>query len=221
MKKCLLAIVAMAFATIGLAQDKPTAIEKKDLPDSAVCAVCSTLGSMMTAAKPIAGVMYHGKAYYFHDKGMLATFMKDPDAYSDPVIPRAMPAFDLKDMSGQEYKAEAFKGKVVVVDFWATWCIPCRQTKIQLEEIYEKHKGDGLIFLSVDTDQQKKPLDKFLKENPFSNPVLFDNKKTYAAWHVTAIPAVFLVKDGQIIAQWTGAKDAEAYSEAIEKALGK
>ena len=219
--KQILLISALLLASACFGQDKPVPIPAKDLPDSAVCAVCSTLGTMMTPAKPYAGVMYHGKAYYVHDKGMLATFMKDPDSYSDPVLPRPMPTFALKDTTGKDYTADDFKGKVVVVDFWATWCIPCRQTKTELEDIYAKHKDNGLMFLSVDTDQQKKPLDKFLKDSPFSNPVLFDSKKTYAAWHVTAIPAVFLVKDGQIIDQWVGAKDAATYSDAVAKALGK
>lgn len=219
MKQILLAFLFASLSGLVMAQDKPTPIPAKDLPDSAVCAVCSTLGSMMEPAKPVAGVMYHGKAYYFHDKAMLGTFMKDPDSYSDPVLPRPMPAFDLKDMTGQEYKAEDFKGKVVLVDFWATWCVPCRQTKTDLEDIYAKHKADGLVLLSVDTDQQKKPLDKFLKNNAFSNPVLYDNKRTFAAWHVTTIPAVFLVKDGQVIGQWTGARDAATYGDAVEKAL--
>lgn len=219
MKSIIILSAMAALAAIAAAQDKPAAIASKDLPASAVCAVCSTLGSMMTPAKPVAGVLYHGKPYYFHDKGMLATFMKDPDAYSDPVLPRPMPAFDLKDTTGQEFSAKDFKGKVVLLDFWATWCIPCRQTKTELEDLYAKHKADGLQLLSVDTDQQKKPLDKFLKENSFSNPVLFDNRKTYAAWHVSAIPAVFLIKDGQVIAQWAGAQDAPIYGDAVEKAL--
>jgi thiol-disulfide isomerase/thioredoxin len=219
MKRILLSTLIAALAAINFGQDKPQAIAKKDLPDSAVCAVCSTLGSMMTAAKPNAGVMYRGKAYYFHDKGMFAMYMKDPDAFSDPVLPRPMPTFLLKDTAGKEYSADDFKGKVVLVDFWATWCIPCRKTKTDLEGIYDQHKADGVQLLSVDTDEQKKILDKFLKENAFSNPVLFDNKKTYAAWHVTAIPAVFLVKDGHVIAQWAGAMDAKVYGDAVEAAL--
>lgn len=220
MKNAALAF-CLLFAGLAGAQDKPQPIAKKDLPDSAVCAVCSTLGSMMTPAKPIAGVMYKGKPYYFHDKSMLAMFMKDPESYVPPVFPRAMPAFDLKDTSGASYNADAFKGKVVLVDFWATWCVPCRAVKDSLEEIYAKHKADGLLFLSVDTDETKKPLDKFLKQNAFSNPVLYDNKRTYAAWHVTSIPAVFLVKDGQIISQWVGAVDKAVFEDAVEKALAK
>ncbi|HRK21222.1 MAG TPA: redoxin domain-containing protein [Fimbriimonadaceae bacterium] len=211
---------SLALAAVAMAQDKPERIADKDLPPSAVCAVCVTLGSIMTPAQPVAGVRYHGKRYFFHSKGMLDQFMKDPDAYSDPVLPRPMPKFDLTS-DGTRYDAGWFKGNTVLVDFWATWCEPCRRMFPVIDDLYRTYRPHGLEVLSVSEDQKKVDFDKFVKATPFPNPVLFDSNKAFAAWHVTTIPAYFLVKDGHILAQWVGVTAKDVLQKQIEAALGK
>lgn len=218
--KAILFSAILAFAITAMAQDKPERILDKDLPPSAVCAVCVTLGSMMTPAKPIAGVRYHGKRYFFHSKGMLDQFMKDPDAYSDPVLPRPMSKLDLTS-SGVRYDATWFKGKVVLVDFWATWCEPCRRMFPVLGDLYKTYHAQGLEVLSLNEDQKRADYEKFIKESPFPNPAVFDSNKAFSSWHVTTIPAYFLLKDGQVIAQWVGVTDKNVLTKEIERALAR
>ncbi len=209
----------IALSAMASAQDKPERIPDADLPPSAVCAVCITLGTMMTPDKPVAGVRYHGKRYFFHSKGMFDQFMKDPDAYSDPVLPRSMSKLDLKDSGGTRYNAEWFKGKTVLVDFWATWCEPCRRMFPVLGDLYKSYHPNGLEILSISEDDKKDKFEKFMKTNPFSNPAVLDTNRASLAWHVTTIPAYFLVKDGQIVAQWVGVTDKDAFKKEIEKVL--
>lgn len=219
MKKTMIGIVLL-LAGSCLGQDKPEPIPTKDLPPSAVCAYCVTLGTMMTPAKPTHGVRFRGKRYFFHDKFMYDAFMKDPEAYADPVLPRDMPNFDLKTSKGVKIDKEFFKGKVVLVDFWATWCEPCKKMFPTLDAIYDAYKGQGLEMLSVSADLKRKDYDKFIQEKPFGHPVLFDDKKMFSAWHVVTIPALFLVKDGQIVAQWVGYRDRKPIEDEVKKALG-
>jgi thiol-disulfide isomerase/thioredoxin len=221
MIKTLLPAAAMLAATMALGQEKPEPIATKDLPPTAVCAYCVALGTMMTPAKPTHGVRYHGKRYFFHSKEMYDTFMKDPEAYADPVLPRPMPSMNLRSAEGTKFDESYFRGKTVLVDFWATWCEPCRRMMPALEELHATYKGDGLQMLSISEDQKRPDYEKFVKEKPFDHPDAFDDKKAFAAWHVVTIPAFFLVKDGKIVGQWIGITDRGVLEEAIKKALEK
>lgn len=213
-------MLALALGASALAQDKPEPIPAADLPPSAVCAYCVALGTMMTPAKPTHGVRFRGKRYFFHDKTMFDAFMKDPDAYADPVLPRTMPKFDLKSLGGAKIDGNWFKGKTVLVDFWATWCEPCKRMFPSLDAIYDAHKGQGLQMVSVSEDQKRKDYDRYIAAKPFGHPVAFDDQKAFSAWHVITIPALFLVKDGQVIAQWVGYTERSVIEAEVVKALG-
>lgn len=216
MKNLILAVCA--FAAVQLAQDAPTDIAKKDLPKLATCVVCKDEHGQ---EKPAAGVMYKGKAYYFCNTAEVKGFKADPESFVPPVLPRPAPEFSIADTSGKVWNAEAMKGKLVLIDYWATWCGPCKAMFPTFDKVHAKYKDRGFELLSVSVDQKAPDLEKFLKGHKFPNPVLHDTTQTFSRWGVKAIPATFLVKDGQIVAQWTGKVTEKQLSEAIEANLPK
>ncbi|MEA2553703.1 MAG: hypothetical protein QOJ65_1879 [Fimbriimonadaceae bacterium] len=220
MKK-LLAIVSLAVLALGaFAQDKPVDIPKKDLPVEAECRVCAANGSPMGLETPAAGVMYKGAAYYFCNGKEVGVFKKNPDLYVPMVLPMPLPDLLLTDTAGKIWDAEAFKGKLVLIDYWATWCKPCHELKPKLDTLRTAYKDKGFELLSVNTDQKKSAFEKFMAKNPWGNPSARDEKGTWEKLKVIGIPALFLVKDGQVVAQFRGAIDIAAVEQAVKANLG-
>lgn len=215
MKKALI-LVAVAVAAFAVAQERPEQIDKKDLPKTAVATFCGTEGKT-ELERPNVGYRYKGKSYYFCDQPATKAFLKDPEGFLPLPLPRPMAKFDLKDLAGKTWTAEAFKDKVVLIDFWATWCGPCKQVKPIIAEQASKHKE--LVVLSVSIDEKRADLEKFLAKEKFVGPVLHDTAQVWAAWRVKAIPMLFLVKNGQVIAQWTGVPDKKELAAAVESAV--
>jgi thiol-disulfide isomerase/thioredoxin len=207
----------IAVSALAVAQDKPADIAKKDLPKLAKCLMCTDEGD----EKPAGGVMYKGKAHYFCNANEIKAFKKDPEAYIPAVLPRELPAFELKDEAGKVWNAEAMKGKLVLIDFWATSCKPCIAMFPTVHKLREKNASKGFEVLSVSIDQSRPELDKFLKKHSFPNPVLHDTAKTWNAFSIKSIPAMYLVKDGKIVAQWIGKTSEKELAAAIEANLPK
>jgi thiol-disulfide isomerase/thioredoxin len=217
MNKLLLTVALACLSLAVFAQDTPQDIAKKDLPKLAKCFICTDDGD----EKPAGGVMYKGKAYYFCNANEIKAFKKDPEAYIPAVVPREMPAFELKDETGKLWNADAMKGKLVLIDFWATWCKPCIAMFPMVHKLREKNASKGFEVLSVSIDESRPELDKFLKKHSFSNPVLHDTAKTWNAFSIKLIPAMYLVRDGKIVAQWIGKTSEKELAAAIEANLPK
>ncbi|HAB18328.1 MAG TPA: TlpA disulfide reductase family protein [Verrucomicrobiota bacterium] len=116
------------------------------------------------------------------------------------------------------------KGKVVLVDFWASWCPPCRHSFPALQEIYAKYKDQGLVVLGISIDESKADMDGFLKKMKVEFPIVRDAKGTLAEkLDISGIPASFLLdRSGKLIAVHEGFGGDETkrqYIKEIEKAL--
>lgn len=138
------------------------------------------------------------------------------------MVGQAVPALKFKDLSGQEVSFAALKGKVVVVDFWATWCGPCLQEIPGYIEMQKKYGPEGLVIVGISLDK-KKPAEvkKFAEARGMNYPVVmggFDTMDAFGGFDV--IPTTFLIgRDGRILHQKSGAMAHEEYEALVKKAL--
>ena len=142
---------------------------------------------------------------------------------SEPVEPRAedaAPDFQLQNLDGQDVSLSDFRGKPVLLNFWATWCGPCRGEMPYLEQIYQEWSNNGLILLTINIGESSSQIGDFMREYNLSMPVLLDIRKTIAEeYNITAIPTTFFIdKDGIIQEKIIGAFPDK---ESIERHLSK
>jgi thiol-disulfide isomerase/thioredoxin len=124
----------------------------------------------------------------------------DPNAgIADPMD------FTLAGVGGDKLSLATLKGKVVVLDFWATWCVPCRQEHPLLEQVRAKFAGNGdVVFLSIDTDEDRSAVPKFLQAAGWSDRVYFEDGLSRAL-NVMSIPSTIVVgRDGNVFSRMTG-----------------
>ena len=104
------------------------------------------------------------------------------------------PDFTLKSASGENLRLSEMRGDVVMINFWASWCGPCRQEMPILSELHDKYKAMGFTVLGVNVEENSSEARKLLKEMPVSFPVLFDNDSTVSKqYDVVAMPSTVLV----------------------------
>lgn len=214
-----LAAATMLFA--GL-QDTPVEIPKQELPKTAVCLVCSGNGEEHGEEKPAGGVRYKGKEYYFCNSAEILAFKKDPEAYLPPVLPRPAPKLSATTLDGKTISLEDYKGKVVLLDFWATWCEPCVKAMPHLDKLQKQYGEKSFTVLGVSIDEDTKKVGPFAEKKKLSYPLVLDSAEapTWHAYRVTAIPALFLIdRNGQIIAQWRGSPKDEEIAAAVKAAV--
>ena len=104
------------------------------------------------------------------------------------------PNFTLKSRSGKNIKLSELRGQVVMLNFWASWCGPCRKEMPLLEKIYKKYKRLGFTLLGVNVEENSAAAKKYLKEVKVSFPILFDTtNKTSKLYDVSAMPTTILI----------------------------
>lgn len=110
------------------------------------------------------------------------------------------PDFTLKGRTGENLRLAEQVGQVIFVNFWASWCGPCRQEMPELERLHQKYAPLGFKVLAINLDEQSQPAEKFLDKLTISFPVLFDpENKVSRAYGVAAMPTSFLIdRDGRL-----------------------
>jgi thiol-disulfide isomerase/thioredoxin len=141
-------------------------------------------------------------------------------AVGKPPAPGTKVDFQLPSVDGRKLGPQSFPGQVVVVDFWATWCMPCRLQAQILEPIYRDYKGRGVQFLAANVGEAPEEVRKFLKEKPFPYPVLLDaDQATASKLGVFALPTLLVVdKKGKVSYLQSGIADGDTLRQLIKKA---
>jgi thiol-disulfide isomerase/thioredoxin len=131
------------------------------------------------------------------------------------------PALKLSDASGRELDLARYRGKTVVVNFWATWCEPCREEMPSLDRLRARLGEKGLEVLAVNVGEAPERVARFTREVPVTFPIVFDREGASArAWKVRGYPTSFVVgPDGRIRYYYVGELDWAAADvvQVIEK----
>jgi peroxiredoxin len=131
------------------------------------------------------------------------------------------PQFTLNARGGKAINLAQYKGQVVMINFWATWCGPCRQEMPLLETIYKKYNKMGFTLLGVNVEPDSKPAEDWLKATPVSFPILFDTKSEVSKmYEVSGMPSTVIVdRKGNVRVIHHGYKpgDENEYQDNIRK----
>ncbi|MBI4536397.1 MAG: TlpA family protein disulfide reductase [candidate division NC10 bacterium] len=125
-------------------------------------------------------------------------------------------------LDGNTIRLGDFRGKVVFLNFWATWCIPCREEMPAMERLHQEFKGQGLVVLAVNYQENPSTVRAFIRELKLTFPVVLDpNGDAATKYLVRGLPATFLIDRNQVIAgraigarEWDS-KDGRAYIRAL------
>ena len=150
------------------------------------------------------------------DNPQLAEAMSKLQAADDA---RQRADFTLTDLQGKEWHLKDLQGKVVLVNFWATWCPPCRKEMPDLEALYEKYKNQGLLILAI-SDEEAAKVGPFIAERKISYPVMLDpGRKVNGLFQVEGIPKSFVyARDGKMVAQSIDMRTRSQFQEMLAEA---
>ena len=148
--------------------------------------------------------------------GFLAAIkeMADKKTIRDALVGVPFPDFNEKDLEGKDLSVAKYKGKVVLLDFWATWCPPCVMAVPEIQKVYNKYHDNGFEVVGISLDVDKGDLEKFVKQRKMLWPQVFagnrfDNKLAIK-YGVAFAPTTFLVgRDGKVIKQLMGTGDLD------------
>jgi thiol-disulfide isomerase/thioredoxin len=187
--------------------------------DRAVCAVCGPReGAGFEPVKATA--TYKGKTLYFCSLKCKVDFLKDPDQFLVTDEGKVAPGFTLATFGGDRMSLSELRGKVVLLDFWATYCAPCIAALPELQSLHSTYAGRGLAVVGVTVDDRPALVKKATGDAKVTYPVLRSTAEVWNAYKVVALPALVLVgRDGRIVKRFGGEADRQAMLAAIERAL--
>ena len=221
---CAGAIPAMTGrGTAMAAANSPSAASKVAAKPEAVCVVCRVKEgkSEPEAVKTLR--TYRGREYALCSAACTRAFDADPEAFIEPVLPRPAPEFSVRDLDGGVIGLATLRGKTTLLDFWATWCLPCVRNAPELDRLHRGWGARGFQVLGVSIDEGgAKKVRSFASRHPVSYPLAVDSEKPSAwqSFRVKAVPAAFLLDaQGRIVRQWLGSVDPKEVEQALASLL--
>lgn len=127
--------------------------------------------------------------------------------------------FKLKDLNGKEVSLSDFKGKKVFLNFWATWCPPCKAEMPEMEKLYQETKDSDLVILAVNLAEDRNTVQNFISKNNYNFSVLLDSENAAAVqYKIVSIPtSYFIDEEGNIVATHVGSMTIEDMKGYIDK----
>jgi peroxiredoxin len=132
------------------------------------------------------------------------------------------PEWELKDLDGKAVRSSDFKGKIVVLDFWATWCGPCRAEIPSFVSLQNKYAPQGLVVVGASVDEGGAPTVKqFTQKQDVNYPVVLTDEKVQQAFGgIEAIPTTFIIdRAGRVVKKHVGFADREEFEQEIKALL--
>ena len=138
-----------------------------------------------------------------------------------PEVGHPAPDFTLKDLDGNTVRLSDLRGKVVFINFWATWCPPCRAEMPEIESVHQDYKDKGVVVLGVDISEPESTVRQYIQQGGFSWTIVLDSTGEVARdYQVVAIPtSFFLDREGIIKAVNVGAMTKRAIEAKLAEAM--
>ncbi|MCI0490976.1 MAG: TlpA family protein disulfide reductase [Blastocatellia bacterium] len=141
-------------------------------------------------------------------------------------VPQAverMPIFEVKDTSGRKISSKTLAGKVVLLDFWATWCPPCRKEIPHFNRLYAKYKDRGMIIFGLALDENEGEVAAFARQFPIEYPVALASKQLQQKFGgIEVYPTAFLFdRDGKLVKKYLGFTYPDEFEQDVESLIGQ
>jgi len=199
-------------------------ITEGDLGKEALTAAASTLALALQESPG-------SPAFYYVELAKLIRYEHITPLPADPSLDAATALLELHDrivqasgftltaLDGKTYSLDSLRGKVVLLNFWATWCPPCRREMPDMEKLYQRFSSKGLVVLAV-SDEKRETVDEFLAKQHYTFPVVLDPGRTVnTAFGIEGIPNSFLFdRDGKLVAQSIDMRTERQFLEMFKAA---
>ncbi len=133
------------------------------------------------------------------------------------------PDFSLPTLTGKTVKLADYKGKIVVLNFWASWCPPCRLEIPDFVKVYQTYKGKGVEFIGIAVSSEKKDIQKIVEQDNVSYPVVIGTEEVKSLYGgIQAVPTTFFInRKGEIVKKHVGKMSEEQLVVMIKELLSK
>ena len=141
-------------------------------------------------------------------------------AVAGPKTKEAAPRFNAKTLEGEKFTNESVKGKVVLLEFWTTWCVYCFEESGFVDKVNKEFGDKGLIVLAVDVAESKKTVKKYLDQHPRTSRIVLTDDTNLAAMYEATVYPIYVVidREGNIAGTQRGAGGEEALRDLLESA---
>ncbi len=214
---------------LGLAGGLASLATEGDFGRDTLQEVTTTLATALRESPP--AQKPGGPNHHYMELATLVRYEHMKADFSDPQFADAMAKlaaadsarqnadFTLKDLEGESWHLQELHGKVVLLNFWATWCPPCRKEMPDLQALYDKYKGQGFIVLSI-SDEEAAKVTPFIQQHNITYPVILDpSRKVNDLFQVDGIPKSFVYdRDGTLVAQSIDMRTRGQFEEMLAQA---